>query len=189
MQSEETKKQLIETTKQLLLSVPNPEKITARQIANAANCNLAMINYCFKSKDELVKCAVEEIIASQFQQFAFEVEEQLSPKEKMKQLLYHVSAVTLHYREIAKLSVPYILLQAPIEIPKEILPYIREHFKGKKEDGACRIIAYQIVSMMQLALYRMEDFSQFFQIDLQEEAGLRAFIDNQIDLLLGDEPR
>lgn len=65
MQSEETKKQLIAVTKELLLTSENPGKITARQIASQANVNLAMINYCFQSKDELLKLAVDEIIATE----------------------------------------------------------------------------------------------------------------------------
>ena len=55
MQSDDTRNQLIHATKELLLTVQNPEKITARQIASKANVNLAMINYCFGSKDELLK--------------------------------------------------------------------------------------------------------------------------------------
>ena len=102
-------------------------------------------------------------------------------------LLYHVSEVTIRYESIARLSVPYALLNAPIEIPYGILPYIREHFGNQKEEQACKVLAYEIVSFMQIVFYRVKDFYQYSGINLQEPGQLQKFIDNQIDLILGDE--
>ena len=187
MQSENTKSQLISTTKDLLLTAKNPEKITARQIASQANVNLAMINYCFGSKDELLKLAIDEIIAFEFKQFTIKGDGYLSPKEKLKMLLYHVSEVTIRYENITRLSVPYVLLNAPIEIPYGILPYIKEHFGNQKEEHVCKVLAYEIVSFMQIVFYRAKDFYKYSGINLQEPRELQRFIDNQLDLILGGE--
>lgn len=187
MQSDDTRNQLIQATKELLLSVQNPEKITARQIASKASVNLAMINYCFGSKDELVKKSIDEIIAFEFEQFSFDGQGEHTPKEKLKMLLYHVSEVTIRYISITRLSVPYILLNAPIEIPYGILPYIKEHFQNRKDEQFCKMIAYEIVAFMQIVFYRTKDFCKYSGINLQEQTGLQQFIDSQLDLMLGDE--
>lgn len=187
MQSENTKSQLISATKDLLLAAKKPEKITARQIASQANVNLAMINYCFGSKDELLKLAIDEIIAFEFKQFTIKEEDSLSPKEKLKLLLYHVSEVTIRYESITRLSVPYVLLNASIEIPYGILPYIKEHFGNPKEEQACKVLAYEIVSFMQIVFYRTKDFYKYSGINLQEPGELQKFIDHQLDLILGGE--
>ncbi len=187
MQSDDTRNQLIHATKELLLTVQNPEKITARQIASKANVNLAMINYCFGSKDELLKKSIDEIIACEFEQFSFDGKDNLTPKEKLKMLLYHVSEVTIRYNSITRLSVPYTLLNAPIEIPYGILPYIKAHFQKRKDEQFCKMIAYEIVAFMQIAFYRTKDFCLYSGINLQEQTELKQFIDSQLDLMLGDE--
>lgn len=48
-----TRTKLIETTKRLLTDGTPLESLTAHQISIEAGTNLAMINDCFKSKDEL----------------------------------------------------------------------------------------------------------------------------------------
>ncbi|MNM96956.1 putative DNA-binding transcriptional regulator [compost metagenome] len=179
-----TKDQLIEATRQLLLSTKTPEKITARQISQTANVNLAMINYCFGSKDELLKTVIDEIIASEFKQYAATDHGQ-SPKEKLKELLYHMCEVTIKYEPITRLSVPYVLLQAPIEIPVEVLPYIKEHFEGTRDEKFCKVIAYELVSFLQVIFYRAKDFYKYAGVDIYKESELKELIDNQLDLILG----
>jgi Transcriptional regulator len=181
-----TKDQLIAATRQLLLSAEAPEKITARQISQAANVNLAMINYCFGSKDELLKTVIDGIIASEFTPFAAADHSQ-NPKEELKNLLYHMSEVTIKYEPITRLSVPYVLLNAPIEIPVDVLPYIREHFKGTRDEKFCKVIAYELVCFLQIIFYRAGDFHKYAGVDVYREAELRELIDSQLDLLLGGD--
>ncbi|MBY9080300.1 TetR/AcrR family transcriptional regulator [Paenibacillus sp. HN-1] len=181
-----TKDQLIAATRQLLLSAEAPEKITARQISQTANVNLAMINYCFGSKDELLKTVIDEIIASEFKQFTAADHSQ-SPKEELKKLLYHMCEVTIKYESITRLTVPYVLLNAPIEIPVDVLPYIREHFKGTRDEKFCKVIAYEMVSFLQVIFYRAKDFYKYAGVDIYKEAELRELIDNQLNLLLGGD--
>lgn len=187
MSGENTKEQLMAATRELLLTSPYPEKITARQIASQANVNLAMINYCFGSKDELLKLTIDRIIAGAFSQYAAQEEEHLSPKEQLKRLLYHVSEVTLQYETITRLSVPYVLLQAPFDMPYQILPYITAHFGGRKTERACRVIALELVSFLQLVLYRAKDFGAYAGVNVREPREFQKLIDDQLDLLLGDE--
>lgn len=185
MDNSNTTNRLLLATKELLLSVNNPDKITARQIANHANVNLAMINYCFGSKDKLLKLAIDDIIALEFSQFVIEENASLKAKEKLKLLLYHVSKITIQYESISRISIPYALLNAPIDLPDKILPYIKEHFKGQKEENHCKMLAYDIVSFMQLVFYRANEFYNYCGINLKNTEELQLFIDSQLDLKLG----
>lgn len=187
MDNNDTKNKLLSATKELLLSEQNPEKITARKIATTANVNLAMINYCFSSKDELLKIAVEEIINAEFKKISAQDLSKYTPKKALKELLYHISQVTLQYERLTRLSIPYVLLNAPIEIPNSLLPYIREIVKGKKDDRFCKMVSYQLVSILQIVFYRGSDFYKYSGINIHEEKDLHMFIDEQIDLLLGGE--
>lgn len=180
----DTQNRLVEATKKLLLSAKIPQKITTRQISSEANVNLAMINYCFRSKDELLKVAIDSIIASEFKQYAT-ADHCHNPKENLKNLLYHICEVTIKYANIARLSVPYVLLDAPIEIPIEILPYIKEHFHGTKDEKHCKILAYEIVCFLQVVFYRAKDFQNYSGVNIYSAIELKELIDNQVDMLLG----
>lgn len=185
MGNQDTRNKLIQTAKQLLIEGNQIENLTARQISAEAGTNLAMINYCFKSKDELLKIAVDEIMAEEFNQYSkFETDGKF-PKEQLKELLYHMSNVVFKYRSLTKLSIPYLLLQEEFTLPLTILPLIRNHFKNEKSETECRIIAFQIIYTMQLIFYRGEDFYKYCGLDIGDEQHVKKYIDFQLDLLLG----
>ena len=65
-------------------------------------------------------------------------------------------------------------------------PYVKKHYEGKKTDKECKLIAYELSSMMQLIVYRKDDIKESFGIDLDNEKELKKYIDMRVDLLLGD---
>jgi len=184
MANEETKVRILDATKALLLTEKDPGKITARQIAAKAEVNLAMINYCFQSKEKLLKAATDDIIAKEFAKMKIE-ETEASAKDRLKALLYSVSQVSLEYEMITRLSVPYLIFEAPIEMPMMILPYVKEFFGVEADESQCKMISFELVSILQIILYRRKDFFMYSGISLQTIDELRCFINRQVDLLLG----
>ena len=61
-----------------------------------------------------------------------------------------------------------------------------EHYAGRKTEAECRMIAYEMSTMMQLIIYRKDDIKRDFGIDLDNEDELRKVIGMRIDLLLGE---
>jgi AcrR family transcriptional regulator len=185
MANQDTRKKLIETTKQLLTNGASLEAVTARQISSEAGTNLAMINYCFKSKDELIKIAVDEIVAEEFSQHSQPGFSDRSAKEQLREILLHVCNAMIKYRELTKLSIPYLMLNDVISLPLDILPFIKTHFGAKKGETECRVIAFQMVYTMQLIFYRADDFRKYAGIDITDPTQLLTFLDSQLDLFLG----
>ena len=64
--------------------------------------------------------------------------------------------------------------------------YVKKHYAGRKTDKECKLIAYEMSSMMQLIICRKEDIKKDFGIDLNKEKELKKYIDMRIDLLLGE---
>ena len=185
MANQDTKNKLISTTKRLLTDGTSLETLTARQISKEAGTNLAMINYCFKSKDELLKIAVDEIVSEEFNQYSQLDYSDKTAKKQLRELLLHVCYAMIKYRELTKLSIPYLMLNDEISLPLDILPFIKTHFGQKKSESECRVIAFQIVYTMQLIFYRAEDFRKYSGIDITNEEQLQDFLDNQLNLFLG----
>lgn len=184
MVNQDTRGKLIETAKRLLTEGTPPEALTARQISAAAGTNLAMINYCFKGKDELLKIAVDQIVAEEFRQHSRMDTANITPREQLREMLLHVSNAMIKYRAITRLSIPYLMLNDEITLPLDILPFIKLHFGAKKDETACRVIAFHIVYTMQLIFYRAEDFRKYAGIDMTNQLQLEDFLDAQLDLFL-----
>ncbi len=186
MANQDTRRKLIDTTKRLLTDGTPLETLTARQISAEAGTNLAMINYSFKSKDELLKIAIDEIIAEEFDQHSHLDTPNISAKEQLRELLLHVCHAMIKYRELTKLSIPYLMLNDEISLPLDILPFIKKHFGARKNETDCRVIAFQMVYTMQLIFYRADDFRKYSGIDIMNKQQLQDLIDAQLDLFLGD---
>jgi AcrR family transcriptional regulator len=178
-----TKKLLIDVTKRLLSADESIDNLTARQISAEAGINLAMINYCFKSKEELLKLAIDEIIAEEFKEYAVNQNEEMTSKEQLRHLLYHVCDITMKYSRLTKLSIPYILLNDDITLPYDVLPFITKHYQGSKSESECKVIAFQLIYTLQLIFYRSDDFHKYSGIDITHMEELYRLIDLQLNLL------
>jgi AcrR family transcriptional regulator len=181
-----SKEQLILAAIKLLSESDEPSTITARQIAAEAGTNLAMINYYFKSKDELLNVAIGKILESSAEDFRNPAAN-IPPKEQLRHMLCSLSETVVKYSRFTKICIPYILLQDEIKTPVYILPLIKAHFGAKKSELECRIIAYEIVSFMQLAFLRADALSQYAGLDITDEKVCSQLVDMQLNLFLGDE--
>lgn len=173
-----SKRQLVDAAKTLLqMEADIP---TSRGICDAANANLSAINYYFKSKDQLLKTAVDEILEEEYQ--TLQVNPSLSSKEKLRFVLYSMSEIVMRYRKLTAVSMPFLLLEDEIQVPLTILPYVRE-LSPKASESECRIVAYELISFLQLALYRADEFKRYSGIDISDSKQMYAVIDHQLQVL------
>lgn len=180
MANQDTKRKLIDTTKKMLLDGIQIEKMTARLISSEAGTNLAMINYCFKSKDELLKLSVDEIIQEEFNKISKSDDSQLTGKMKLKTIIKNIGIVMMKYRNLTKGSILYLMLNEEFNLPLDILPFVQEYFGGNKSIKECKFIAFQIVYMLQLIFYRSEDFNKYSGIDISNIEQLDELIELQL---------
>ena len=151
-----TKEKLLDATFALMEEADDPLAVTSRQIAERAGTKPSMINYCFGSRENLI-----------YQTFQKQYMGFLNEKEVAK-----VIASVLFNRDLSQESFSYA--------------YVKKHYAGRKTDKECKLIAYEMSSMMQLIVCRKEDIKKDFGIDLNKEKELRKYIDMRIDLLLGE---
>lgn len=187
MPEEELKTALVNAAVSLMEEAERPEKITSRQIAARAGTNAAMINYYFGSKDALLAKAVEKILDAASGLFRTEPGSADPPKERLRRILKQICLVVLKYRRFTKVYVPHLLLEAPIDLPLFILPEIRQYFGPNRSEAECRTAAYEMVSFLQLAFYRSEEFLRYAGVDLSEESACDKLIDWELDQFLPEE--
>ena len=80
----------------------------------------------------------------------------------------------------------YILFKRDLGQESFSFAYVKKHYDGRKSDEECKLIAYELSTMMQLIIYRKEDIKESFGIDLDKDEELRKYINMRVDLLLGE---
>lgn len=173
----DVKQRLLAATARLLERDRPPEDITAREIASAADANLAMINYYFKSKDELLYQAVGELMREEADSWLSLGNGQMPAYQRLRRMLISMCEITLKYARFTGIAVEYELTKADISVPQYILPMMREITGGARSEFSLRITAYEIVSVLQLIYLRAKDVSRYVGLDVLAHDNLVLVID------------
>lgn len=184
---ETTKRALLEAAKKLMSECSDPSEVTSRAITREADVNLAMINYCFGSREALLLQVYEEIQADAFScnpSIAEIFSSELSPKEKLVEVHFHTMKMMLRYHKFAKAIAKYVLINREISGKRGSLSLIQEYFGDKKSEAECRLIAYEISSLHELAILRYEEIKKACGIDLTDDEQLRKYVAEHINMFL-----
>lgn len=183
-----TKEKLLDATFALMEETDDPLNVTSRQIAERAGTKPSMINYCFGSRENLIY----QTFQKQYLNFLKEKEVEklltsdIPPKELLKKLHFIVAKCLVENPKFTKAITPYVLFNRDLSQESFSFAYVKKHYAGRKTDKECKLIAYEMSSMMQLIIYRKEDIKKDFGIDLDKDKELKKYIDMRIDLLLGE---
>ena len=190
MQKEEklnvTKDKLLDATFALMEEADDPLNVTSRQIAERAGTKPSMINYCFGSRENLIY----QTFQKQYLSFLNESEvasliaSDLPPKELLKKLHFVVARCLVQNPKFTKAITGFVLFNRDLSKEAFSYAYVKKHYAGRRSDEECRLIAYELSTMMQLIIYRKDDIKSSFGINLDNEDELRRYIDMRIDLLL-----
>ena len=181
-----TKEKLIKAAHKLMTECVDPSEVTSRTIAAEADVKPAMINYCFGSREALLfeAARIDEEEYKKKLGFYSKLGSDAPPKEILRQMHYAVADYLINEYRFTKALTGYILLNRDLNQGLTSLPLIRAHYGGRKEEWELRLISYQLSSMTQLIIYRLEDMTDFLEIDVRKE--IHRIIDTQIELLLGE---
>ena len=186
VKTEITKEKLIAAASKLIDGCDDPFKVTSRQIAEESGMQAAMINYCFGSRESLIyevfhrkykEALTDKMVASI-------VNSSASPKDKLKKLHYLVAKFLIENYKLTKAITNLVVFGRDLSEESFSFGYVKAHFNGTKTDKECRLIAYEMSTMMQLIIYRMDDIARDMGIDLTKDRQLKHYVGMRIDLLL-----
>ena len=181
-----TKEKLIDATFALMEELDDPLNVTSRQIADRAGAKPSMINYCFGSRENLIYQTFQKQYLSFLKEKDVEkiLSSDLPPKDLLKKLHFIVAKCLVDNPKFTKAISGFVLFSRDLSQESFSFPYVKKHYAGKKTDKECRLIAYELSSMMQLIICRKEDIKSSFGIDLDKDKELKKYIDMRVDLLL-----
>lgn len=182
-----TKDKLVDAAFELMEKAEDPMAVTSREIAARADVKPAMINYCFGSRENLIYNAFQKQYLNFLKDKEVEkvINSDLPPDQVLKRLHYVVADCLVKNHTFTKAITGFVLFKRDLGQESFSFNYVKKAYKGRKTDAECKLIAYELSTMMQLIIYRKDDIKRDFGIDLDDEEQLRHYIDMRVDLLLG----
>lgn len=181
-----TRERILAAAMELLQAEADPDRITVRQLAEAAGVAVGAINYHFRSKENLLNLAVGrlmgEVAAAWYQPLA---SPEADPVTRLRNLLKESGRIAFRYRKLAAISASYELMSGNLDVPGLILPLLRQILGDRKSELELRLMAFQLIVTAQVALLRADAFKRYSGVDLTVEADREALIDRLVDLDLG----
>lgn len=182
-----TREKLLAAAEKLMEQYDDPFKVTSRQIASEAGMQAAMINYCFGSRENLIYQVFQNKYENTLKDadvIGIVTNNNLTPKDKLKKLHFIVARFLVNDFKFTKAITSFVLFNRDLSKEAFSLKYVMEHYNGSKTKEECKLIAYELSTMMQLIIYRCEDIEKDMGINLHNEEVLRHYIDMRVDLLL-----
>ncbi len=183
-----TQQLIIDTAKAMLEETEDIDKITVRQIAQRADVGIGLINYHFKSKDNLLSIAIGDTMAKIILDFSkSDSYGELSPIEKLKAMLKELYALSDKKEKLMRFILSSDMINGNMQTPLHLIPLLKQIFEDKKDDMGLRILALQILYPIQVTGLNRDRFYMYSGIDLSDKEQRNRFIDNLINNLITNQ--
>lgn len=181
MKRENTRQKLINAALELSETHNNIDEMTSREISAKAGTNLALINYHFGSKDELVRQVAEtkllSIIRSTMEQF----DENLSAFDKIKKLLLDTAEFAFANIDSFKVISKHELKVGCVHSLELFKPYFKEYLP-EMEDGLLTIVLLRLLVFYHSILLNPEDYGKALGLDFFNSVQRNGFLDDMLSL-------
>lgn len=180
---------ILKATKEILDEADNIDQITVRQIAERANVGVGLINYHFKSKDNLLGTVVSGEMARMAGGFLKTGSKSgskpgMDPVRKMKVMLKDLFSYGEKHKDHLKYIVTRSILNGDMQAQLTLVPILREIFGEQRDEINLRIIAMQILLPLQVTALSPQAFHFYSGIDLFDETQRNKLIDILVDNLM-----
>jgi Transcriptional regulator len=185
MNEQDARQAIIDAAKAILDEENDIERITVRQIAERAGVGTGLINYHFKSKDNLLSIAVGDIMSKTISDFLQGgLHHDLDPVSKLKALLKELYFAAGDNEKLIRFLLTREIMEGNMQTPLYLIPLLRDIFGTSKNDMQLRIIALQILSPIQVTALNCSAFHMYSGINLNDKDQRSCFVDTLIDDLL-----
>lgn len=184
MNEQDAKQSIINAAKSILNELNDVEKITVRQIAERAGVGTGLINYHFKSKDNLLSIAIGDIMSDTIAGFTRgNIHKDLDPIAKLKVMMKELYVLAGKNEKLIRFLLTREIMNGNMQTPLTLVPFLKEIFGNSKDNMQLRIIALQILCPVQVTAINPAEFHLYSGIDLNKEIQRSEFIDVLIDNL------
>lgn len=139
--------------------------LTVRQIAKMADVNVALINYYFKTKDELIQEAVARVMEN-YTTSLFQVQPGKSTINRIIDFVINITDFSFQNYYLSKYAIQHDMQSGSINTSSILMIPLREHYKSEKSDLELKLLAMQIIVPMQSLFLHADKINGFLYVDV-----------------------
>lgn len=180
------KDKILEVTMKMLNDHMDPEQITVRDIAEKAKVNLALINYHFGSKENLIYIATGNILDHITNQLHMTSDDLtgMSAYDRLLKTMTDIGDFVFGTYHLSVIGVSNEMKRGSTDTISLILPVLNEYFKGKKSDTELKLFALQIITPLQVIFLNSDTYNEFLFTDLFDKEKRADIIKQIVDNVL-----
>ena len=186
---DKTRQALIDAAEKLITSCSDPAEVTSRAITQEAGVNIAMINYCFGSREQLLFEVLERVskkAQDTVPSLSMLKDAGVSPKHKLAEIHFQTMKMMLENFKLCSALTKYVLINRKIGDKRTSVAFIQQHFGDRKTEGECRMIAFELSILHELAVLHHQEIRDDCGIDLLNDDVLRRYVYENVDRFLGE---
>lgn len=187
-QEKDTRQLIIDRVKDLISETDHIEEITVRQIAARAEVGIGLINYHFKSKDNLLSIAVGDVMSEMILRFKKEDSNAITqPIQKLKSLLKELYSFAGQSENLIRFILNREIIGGDLRTALHLISFLKDIYGEQEDEMKLRIIALQILLPIQVTGLNQDAFLMYSGIDLSDAQQRDKFIDALIDNLIKEK--
>ncbi len=177
------KEKIMETTIALIKEYGDTDRITMREIADKAGVGLAMINYHFQTKDNLIYVCMLKMVGHTLENFEFyRPNSDMKAIDKMREIGKGIAAFMVTNPGFGRVAIMNDLVSPNIndnsnQIAKMFLPIIKEIYVDEKTDQELLIMLYMLISSIEVGFLRRNVMKETLGIDLSNAEQRDKFVE------------
>ena len=181
----DVKEKLIAAAETLIRSGKQEAELTVRDIAAEADASPGLVNYHFKSKDELVAQAVERIWAEFNPRWNAVTQAGPAGVIELKALLKDIGEAVEKTADIAELKIRRELFEGDMGTVKFLVPILAGILPPGRPEQELKLAAFAIVAPLHLLVFRRKFFAEWTGTNPSNREERDTLFDYIVDRILG----
>jgi len=177
------KEKILQATIKLVTSGKTEQQITIREIASKAGVNLALVNYHYQSKENLLSQVVGTMMGDIIEKFIQDECANTDASLRLRNMLLATADAAFKYRNISKIAISLELKSGCENSCKMVIPLLREIFYERSESDL-NIIAMQLMIPFHHIVLNPELYNRNLETDFFDEKKRGEKINQMIDCIL-----
>ena len=180
------KEKIFQAAKELVLAGKTEQQITTRKIAARAGVNLALVNYYYQSKENLLSEVVGTMMGEIIEQTDQSKRTEADAQTRLKDMLVATADAAFKYRNICKIGISLELKSGCRNSCKLVLPLLKEIFTDGAESDL-NIMALQLMIPFHHIVLNPEYYNRWLGTDFFDRAKRKQKINQMVDCILFKE--
>ncbi len=177
------KEKIFHVTMELVAEGKTDQQITTREIASKAGVNLALVNYYYQSKENLLSQVVGTMMGEIIEQSNQNNHLSADAQTRLRNMLLATADAAFKYRNICKIAISLELKSGCGNSCKLVMPLLKEVLT-ECDESDLNIIALQLMIPFHHIVLKPEFYSRYLGTDFFDEKKRKQKINQMVDCVL-----